>query len=104
MMNEMFTHMHYRVLGVGSESSETYFLNERYHSGAHFLEINSPISYPATGRCSTGFQDSRGYAWFRLDVKSDYLFPRKFPRKTAQEWNPLKSRSCVDPALSINSC
>ena len=38
---------------------------------------------------------SRGYAWFRLDVKSDYLLARK----TAQEWNPFNSRPRAEPAL-----
>ena len=67
----------------------------------HFLEINISISHPATGRCSTGFQEipgSRGYAWFRLDVKSEYLFTRN-----AAEWNPLDSHPCLHPALTMQT-
>ena len=48
-----------------------------------------------------GFQEnpgSRGYAWFRLNVKSDYLFPRK----TAQEWNPFSSLPRPQPALKLS--
>ena len=37
----------------------------------------------------------RGYAWFRLEVKSDV----KFPKKTAQEWNPLGFGHRAQPVL-----
>ena len=41
----------------------------------------------------------RGYAWFCLEVKSDV----KFPKKTAQEWNPLGSPPRPHPVLRDKS-